>query len=144
MFEKLEKMDPLAQSLRGPIAGVILVGMSNLGTSVVSVIETCSRFRMGHALGVSHALEIEQRYLDAIVDFQDVRPPDYASLQDEELDVLAKLFDLGQVFCAVLINEHGDVAGGRAYDRVEMTVLHKIRAEIAKHAESFVVNVARY
>lgn len=137
-------MDPLAQTLCGPIAGVILIGISSLGTSVVSVVETCSRFSTVHALGVSYALEIEQRYLEAIVDFQDVRPPGYASLTDAELEALAKVFGLGQVSCAVLINEDGDVAGGRAYDRVEMTVLHKISAEIAKHAEFFVTNVARY
>ncbi len=129
---------PLASCLHGPIAGISIVGLVGVTTSVVSVFEKTQLFTAGLALDLSEAVEAELRYLDSVIDFCNPKESSLRSPSRKELTHLAALFDMNKILCIVACNTAGDIVTGRQYQDIEMTRLMRAREELALHARMLV------
>ena len=128
MPEESKYHDQIRPAVGGRIAAVFVAGMVGPGTAQ-SLLSWVDLSEVGDAevLPLLHAIELEERYLEQVLDFDESPEPLYGG--ELNLRALEPAFDVDRLVCLVTLREDGQVYAARNYEGVEMTQLEALREQ---------------
>ncbi len=120
-----EKIGPV---VGGRVAAIFVAGMVGPGAaeSLLTWVDL-SEARDVEIVPLLHALELEERYLEQVLDFDEPPKPFYGG--ELNLRALEPAFDVDRLICLVTLRDDGQVYASRNYEGVEMTQLEALHEQ---------------
>jgi len=128
MPEESKYHEHIRPSVGGRVAAVFVAGMVGPGTaqSLLSWVDL-SEAGDAEVLPLLHAIELEEQYLEQVLDFDEPPKPLYGG--ELNLRALEPAFDVDRLVCLVTLREDGQVYAARNYEGVEMTQLEALHEQ---------------
>lgn len=129
-----ESLQPI---VGGRVAALVVGGIvgPGAGQSLLSWADL-TQTRGVEILPLLHALELEEKYLEQVLDFDQPLPPRYRGGVD--LVGLRDVFDVDRLIFLLALREDGEVFAKRDYVEVEMTQLQALLEQLGAISESVV------
>ena len=119
------------------VAAIFVAGMVGPGAaeSLLTWVDL-SEARDVEIVPLLHALELEERYLEQVLDFDEPPKPLYGG--ELNLRALEPAFDVDRLICLVTLREDGQVYASRNYEGVEMTQLEALHEQFDSISNSVI------
>lgn len=131
--------------LGSPVAALMVAGMVGPDTtqSLLAWMDL-SAVAGQDLVPFQHALEMEDHYLSAILDFDEPRHPVYGDGANLDLRKLGGVLDVDRLLCLVVLTSDGRVLGARSYENVEMTQIEALHEQYQRIGASLEARVKRH
>lgn len=128
MPEERNYRDQIGSAVGGRAAAIFVAGMVGPGAaeSLLTWVDL-SEARDVEIMPLLHALELEERYLEQVLDFDEPPQPRYGG--ELNLRALEPAFDLDRLICLITLRDDGQVYASRNYEGVEMTQLEALHEQ---------------
>jgi hypothetical protein len=128
MPEERNYHEQIGPAVGGRVAAIFVAGMVGPGAaeSLLTWVDL-TEARDVEIVPLLHALELEERYLEQVLDFDEPPKPLYGG--ELNLRALEPAFDVDRLICLVTLRDDGQVYASRNYEGVEMTQLEALHEQ---------------
>lgn len=128
MPEERHYHEQIGSAVGGRVAAIFVAGMVGPGAaeSLLTWVDL-TEVRDVEIMPLLHALELEERYLEQVLDFDEPPKPLYGG--ELNLRAIEPALDLDRLICLVTLRDDGQVYASRNYEGVEMTQLEALHEQ---------------